>query len=74
MSFKKLDGAENIEMKLDEKWITLRVPIDAEPYGSSEKTYKLATTRGNKQITEDTIDDKDLMRIGLTIFKYRKRK
>jgi len=65
------ENAKNVEYKLsaDGKILHLRIELEAEPYGEGEKTYKIATTSGNK-IIEGA--DKAI-RFGVNVFKYKPR-
>ena len=69
MSYEEV--GENVEYKLstDKKTVTVKFPIDGEPYGESDKTKKLATTRGNIRIKGAP----DTVRFSVNCFDYKPR-
>lgn len=69
MSYEEV--GENVEYKLstDKKTITVKIAIDQEPYGESDKTRKLATTRGNIRVK----GAQDTLRFSVNCFDYKPR-
>jgi len=65
----------NIEPKLSEKGIlTLKIDLNAEPYGEGDKTFRIATSRGSQEATAEKDNDLDLVRYSVNVFKYKERK
>ena len=66
-----IEVGENVEYKLsaDKKTVTTKFQVDAEQYGESDKTHKLATTRGNIKI--DGLPD--TYRFSVNFFNYKPR-